>query len=153
MRRILVATLALTPMFLHAQANLPAQTTKPATTLQSKLVEPSGLGGTNSNVATATPLRISTGVIAPKLVHTVAVTADEDSLWARTGSDRKVVVSMVVDAAGKPEDVKVVESAGLVEDKYVVDAVNQFRFEPGTVSNQATAVPVRLEILLKGSQQ
>jgi TonB family protein len=151
MRRVLVATLALTPMFLHAQANLPAQTTKSATTLQSKLVEPSGLGGTNSNVATVTPLRVSTGVIAPRLVHTVAVESDKQSFWV--GSDRKVVVSMVVDAAGKPEDVKVVESIGSAEDRYVVAAVNQFRFEPGTVSSQRTAVPVRLEILLKGSPQ
>ncbi len=153
MRRVLVATLALTPMFLYAQANLPAQTTKSSTTLQAKLVQPSELRGSGSSVSTPTALRVSTGVIAPKLVHTVSVETDEDAMWARTGGDRKVVVSMIVDAAGKPEDVKVVESAGLVEDKYVVSAVNQFRFEPGTVSSQPTAVPVRLEILLKGAQR
>ena len=75
MRKVIVATLALTPMLLHAQANSPAQTqSSPSSTLQSKLVQPKEFNTSEADhgAASVAPLRISTGVTAPKLVHTVA---------------------------------------------------------------------------------
>ena len=70
MRRVIVATLALTPMLLHAQANSPAKTQSSATstTLQSKLVQPEELNASAGSHGTA-PVRVSTGVGAPKLIH------------------------------------------------------------------------------------
>jgi TonB family protein len=149
-----VATLALTPMLLHAQANSPAQTqSSPAsTTLQSKLVQPKELNAseTDHNVShTTTPLRVSTGVDAPKLIHTVAIESDSNPNWDVFVADRKTVVEMTVDATGKPNDLKIVKSLGTVMDRNVLAAVSQYRFTPGTLDGQPTAVPVNLEVTLR----
>jgi TonB family protein len=147
MRKVLVAALALSPMMLHAQANSPAQ--PQSSTLQAKLGQPNELAAAaNSPRAAATPtgIRISTGVVAPKLVHTVDITTNNDMLWQAFPTGRKVVVGMIVDETGKPTDLKIVRSAGAAMDKNVLDAVSQYRFEPGTVSHQAVASPLNLEI-------
>ena len=153
MRKVIAATLALTPMLLHAQANSPAQTqSSPAsTTLQSKLVQPKELNGSEAAASTTTPVRVSTGVGAPKLIHTVAI--ESDSIWSPTGYayERKTVVEMMVDATGKPSDLKIVRSLGPVMDHNVLSAVSQYRFTPGTLDGAPTAVPVNLEVVLRNS--
>jgi TonB family protein len=59
---------------------------------------------------------------------------------------------MIVDKAGKPSDLKIVKSAGsTVVDASVLAAVSQYRFTPGTVSNQPIAVPVDLEVIISNS--
>jgi hypothetical protein len=155
MRKVIVATLALTPMLLHAQANSPAQTqsSSPATssTLQSKLVTPKEFNASEADHSVAhvaTPVRISTGVVAPKLIHTIAIESDSN-LREGFALDRKTVVEMVVDATGKPSDLKIVGSLGPVMDKNVLAAVSQYRFTPGTLDGHVTAVPVNLEVTLR----
>jgi TonB family protein len=155
MRKVIVATLALTPMLLHAQANSPAQTpsSPSSTTLQSKLVQPKELNASEAVAHTATPLRISTGVGAPKLIHTVAI--ESDSNWIPTGFafDRKTVVEMTVDATGKPSNLKILQSLGPVMDHNVLAAVSQYRFTPGTLDGAPTTVPVNLEVVLRSPRQ
>ena len=151
MRKLIVAALALSPMMLHAQANSPAPTAK--TTLQSNLVRPNDLRSSavavNSAVPTAQPLRISTGVVSPKLVSTVSII--EAQRVTNLNIDRLAIVSMIVDAKGKPQDLKIVRSAGSILDSNVLDAVSQYRFTPGTLNNEPTAVPLTLEITLRHS--
>ena len=155
MRKVIVAALALTPMLLHAQANSPAQTqsSSPASTLQSKLVQPKELNASEAVAHTTTPLRISTGVGAPKLIHTVAIESDSD--WVPSGFtfDRKTVVEMTVDASGKPSNLKILQSLGPVMDHNVLAAVSQYRFTPGTLDGAPTAVPVNLQVILHTSGQ
>ena len=155
MRRVIVAALAMTPMLLHAQANSPAQTqpSPASTTLQSKLVHPRELNDSEAVVHTTTPIRVSTGVGAPKLIHTVAI--ESDSTWVPTGftSNRNTVVEMTVDATGKPSDLKIVKSLGPVMDHNVLAAVGQYRFTPGTLDGAPTAVPVNLHVVLRSSGQ
>jgi hypothetical protein len=155
MRSVIVATLALTPMLLHAQANSPAQTqSSPAsTTLQSKLAQPKELNASEAAAVSTTPVRISTGVGAPKLIHTVVIESDSD--WIPTGFafDRKTVVEMTVDATGKPSNLKIVRSLGPVMDHNVLAAVGQYRFTPGTLDGAPTAVPVNLQVVLRSSGQ
>jgi TonB family protein len=152
MRRVIVATLLLSPMLLHAQANSPAQ--PQTSTLQSKLVQPAAFGsGSNNNAdGTTSPVRVSTGVNAPKLVSTVAVESDAD-FTAAGRFERTAVVSLTVDPNGKPSDLKIVQSVNPVMDKNVLAAVSQYRFTPGTLDNQPTAVPVNLSVVLRGSLQ
>ena len=155
MRKVIVATLALTPMLLHAQANSPAKTQSPSpssSTLQSKLVQPAEINGSEAAHITA-PVRVSTGVGAPKLIHTVAI--ESDSTWVPTGftSNRNTVVEMTVDATGKPSDLKIVKSLGPVMDHNVLAAVGQYRFTPGTLDGAPTAVPVNLHVVLRSSGQ
>jgi TonB family protein len=155
MRKVIVATLALTPMLLHAQANSPAKTqsSPSSTTLQSKLVNPTEFNASEAVAHTTTPVRISTGVGAPKLIHTVAV--ESDSNWIPTGFslERTAVVEMTVDVTGKPSDLKIVQSLGPVMDHNVLAAVSQYRFTPGTLDGAPTAVPVNLHVVLHTTGQ
>jgi TonB family protein len=151
MRRVIVATLLLSPMLLHAQANSPAQPQTSA--LQAKLV-PAAFSSEadRSTAGTTTPVRVSTGVNGPKLVHTVAVESDSGFTPAAR-FERTAVVSLTVDADGKPSDLKIVQSVNPIMDKNVLAAVSQYRFTPGTLDDQPTAVPVSLEVVLRGSLQ
>src|SRR5947209_17346486 len=106
MRKALLATLALSPVLLHAQANSPAQ---PNVTLDSRLAAPAAPA---VNRATSSkPLRISTGVIHPKLVYSTPVSTDGAWAWTISGVSTTATVSMIVDAKGRPTDLKIVKSA------------------------------------------
>jgi len=140
MRKAILAALALSPVMLHAQANSPAQA-KP--TLESRLATPELAG---DRPATPKALRVSTGVVAPKLIQSTDIAID-NSMTGYTGP-RKVVVGMVVGTDGVPSDLKIVQSAGPIVDHNVLEAVSRYRFSPGTVSSQPTAIPLNLEITL-----
>lgn len=153
MRKVIVATLALTPMLLHAQANSPAkpQPSPTSSTLQSKLVQPGDLNGSDAAHVTS-PLRVSTGVVAPRLIHTIAIESDTDASPWRINDDRLTVVEMMVDKTGKPTDLKIVRSLGPTMDKHVLAAVSQYRFTPGTLDGEPAPVPVNLEVTLRSRQ-
>lgn len=134
MRKLIVAILSLSSLMLHAQANSPAPTQ------------------VASNGPAPQSRRISTGVIAPKLIYKVDVVADSANESRLLSNDYKVVVGMIVDKTGKPSDLKIVKSAGSTGvDASVLTAVSQYRFSPGTVSNQPIAVPVDLEVIISNS--
>lgn len=141
MRKALLASLILSPVLLHAQANTPAQ---PQVALASAPAVASGA----DRGTTPQHLRISTGVVAPKIIHSVEVSSATTHPWIDAPANRTVTVSMIVDTTGKPTDLKIVKSAGLAVDKNVLAAVSQYRFQPGTVSNQPIDFPVNLEITL-----
>ena len=132
MRKLIVAILSLSSFMLHAQANTPAQTQ------------------VASNGSEPQVKRISTGVIAPKLIYKVDVVADS-STARLLNDDTKVVVGMIVDKTGKPSDLKIIQSAGAGVDASVLAAVSQYRFTPGTVSNQPIATPLNLEVLISNN--
>ncbi len=132
MRNITVAILSLSSLMLHAQASTPAQT----------------------QVASNGPAqvkRISTGVIAPKLIYKVDVVAGPTIPARLLSSDATVVVGMVVDKTGKPSDLKIVRSVDPALDQSVLAAVSHYRFTPGTVSNEPVAIPVNLEVVISNS--
>jgi TonB family protein len=140
--RTIVAILALSPAMLFAQAKVPAQ---PSSTpvLQSALVNVNPLYA--SAAAAATPVRVSTGVTPPKLIHSVALDQSGLILPQLFNTDRTVVIDMTVDETGKPTDLKVAKSADLVTNTEVLAAVAQFRYQPATVSGTPVAIPVKLE--------
>jgi TonB-like protein len=144
MRIAILATLAMSPMLLHAQAHSPAQTQ--ATTLQSSLVQPDDFAADRDSATT--PLRISTGVVAPKLTYTTAIASTDEWTTRRSVVDNKVVVEMLVDEKGVPSNLKVVNSIGTEMDKNILAAVGQYRFKPGTLDHKPAAVPLKLEIVL-----
>jgi TonB family protein len=151
MRKVFLAFLALSPIVAHAQANSPAQpqASAPPVVLSSAVHAPAfdAAEADTANVP-SNAVRVSTGVNAPKLVHTVAVQLDSDfAMDDRFG--RTAVVAMTVDATGKPSDLKVVKATDPEINKAILEAVSQYRFTPGTLDNQATSVPVNLEVVLR----
>jgi TonB family protein len=129
---LVLSPLALAPSMLLAQANSSAQS--------------KGLMVNAAAAGTLSSVRISTGVVAPKLVTTVAIQEDGGRISQFINTPRETVVSMTVDANGKPTGLKVVKSLGDSMDKNVLAAVSQYRFQPGTVSGQATEFPLNLAI-------
>jgi TonB family protein len=149
MRSLIVVTLALCPVLLHAQANSPAQPSA-SPTLQSKLVRPAEFVSAGADhSASVTPLRISTGVVAPKLINPLEISTDQDSHSQLVPYDRIVVVGMVVDKTGKPTDLQILKSTDPEANKTVLAAVSEYRFKPGTLDNQPADVPLNLQITLR----
>jgi TonB family protein len=159
MRKVIVATLALSPLLLHAQANSPAQPQSSSNTsiVQSQFAQPTELGSAaepdRTNTASLTDVRVSTGIISPKLIYTVGVSTEGDLISSLPNFEREALVEMVVDETGKPSDVKIVKSVGPAMDKNVLAAVSQFRFKPGTLDHQPTTVPVNLEVIVHNAPQ
>jgi len=152
-RPSIFAALVLSPLMVNAQANLPVQpqAATGAPVLQASLVQPKGLmmGAAEAEDranATTGAVRVSTGVVAPKLIHTVDIEAN--TISAQSGP-RAAVVLMMVDTTGKPSDLKIVQSAGAAMDRDVLAAVSKFRFQPGTLDGQKASIPVHLEITIQ----
>jgi TonB family protein len=150
MRKVIMATLALSPLLLHAQVNSPAQpqSSSNTSTLQSTNIQPKAFSTDGADHGIVAPLRISTGVVAPKLVYTEAIATDTDLTGWIFPSDRSIVVAMTVDTNGKPSDMKIVQSVNPIMDQNVLEAVSHYRFTPGTLDDQPTPVQLNLEIVL-----
>jgi TonB family protein len=123
---LLTAALALSPALLHAQ--------------------PLTAAAASDATGSSHPFRVSTGVVPPQLVHSIAVPSDMDWEWKLAGNERTAEVSLTVDAYGRPTNVKIVKSAGVDLDRNVLEAVGQYRFTPATVSNQAAPMDVDLTL-------
>jgi TonB family protein len=132
MRILTTAILSLSSVMLHAQATTPVQTQVATSGSEPQMK------------------RVSTGVVPPRLIYTVDVQADETTTKF-LNNDTRVVVGMIVDKGGKPEDLKIIKSANPQVDARVLDAVSQYRFAPGTVSNQPVASPLNLEVVIASS--
>ena len=149
MKRTLVAILALSPVFAFAQTSSPAQ---PRSTQISEVVVPADLHAAapaaDRTSATASTYRVSTGVIPPHVVKSVEFVTATGQKQHTTGVDQKVVLSLNVDETGKPCNLAVAQSAGPMLDQDVLATVARYRFKPGMLDGQATAVPVRLEVII-----
>jgi TonB family protein len=145
MRQALLATLILSPVLLHAQANSPAQ---PQIAFAARPAALAETGAAGDRGAVTKPVRISTGVVAPKLVHSVSVNSEATAPWTNVAAGKSVTVGMIVDVTGKPTHLKIVKSDSPIVDRSVLAAVSQYRFAPGTVSNQPVSFPLNLEVNL-----
>jgi len=153
MRKVIVAALALSPMLLHAQATSPAPTQSAAKTpvLESQLTQAkafAALSGAAPAPASNSSVRTAS-ITAPKLISTAAISIPSSYPEFYTPNDEMVVVSMIVKADGTTSDLKIVRSSHLALNQNVLAAVSQYRYKPGTLDDQPTAIPVRLEITLR----
>ena len=88
--------------------------------------------------------RVGRGVTAPKPWKRVD---PEFSAQARKDKTQGVVLlSMVVGADGLPHDIQVVRSLGHGLDEKAIEAVSQWRFEPGTKDGEPVPVAVMVEV-------
>jgi len=122
--------------------------TQASTVLESKLSPAPALSSATSSAA----IRISTGVIAPKLIKAVdAAPTSQDWAWRVSGINRTAVVSMLVDEKDGPSNLKIVRSAGSGIDENVIAAVKQYRFQPGLLNHVPVAVPVNLTVTIRNA--
>jgi TonB family protein len=117
------------------------------TLLPSLILPAAAKASTPVDDATATtPVRISTGVIAPVVVGSPVLSLPEGLSFDLIPPSAQVQVSLTVNEKGQPENVRVVKSFSPFVDARVIDTVNQLHFRPGTVDNQPTAVDVNLTV-------
>lgn len=83
-------------------------------------------------------------VKAPKLIHYVEPEFSDSSNEAFV--DGVVKISTVVTPDGIPTDLHVLSGLNSKEDDTAVDAVKQWRFQPGTKDGEAVKVQVTVEV-------
>jgi protein TonB len=88
--------------------------------------------------------KIGGGVSQPKLVSQVEPEYSEEARKAKWQGT--VVLSLVVDDKGHPQQIKVSKSLGLGLDQKAIEAVEKWRFEPGKKDGKAVAVYATIEV-------
>lgn len=90
------------------------------------------------------PYTIGRGVTAP---HAIYDPEPEYSEEARKAKYQGIaVLQVVIDADGRPRDVRIARSAGMGLDEKAIEAVRQWRFQPGTLNGKPVAVVVNVEV-------
>jgi TonB family protein len=129
MRRILVASLLLSPALFTASAVASQPATDAAASTQGR--------------------RISTGVIAPKLLKSTSIEIPGDAFDAILPPDAEVGLKVNVDEQGNARDIQVVKPVNADLDARVVAAVSKFRFSPATLDSQAIPFSLDVNVVVK----
>lgn len=142
MRNILVATLALAPVLVHAQTLSPVRSGASAPVLESKLVSPGAVNGAAAASLVKTPV-----LVKPRLIKSFAVLEDPNLQDASARArERCVTVSMSVTEQGVPTDLKIVESDDPMINRNVLESVAQYRFAPASLHEKPIEVPLVLKL-------
>lgn len=128
MRRILASSLLLSASLLPAAAIA---------------ATPEAPGNAAQNV------RISTGVIAPRLISAVNVVPPTTALSKSVPTPAQVGLEVVVDAQGQAQDVHVRQSLTPEWDASVIAAVKKFHFQPATLDGQPFDAKLHLLVDLR----
>ena len=95
-----------------------------------------------------TNLRVSTGVVAPRVIDTAQVAIPQGTNFSSIPVGAQVGLTLVVDQYGVPHNIQVVRSLNPTWDASVVEAVRQFRFRPGTIDNKPIPVDMNLTVTI-----
>ncbi len=88
--------------------------------------------------------RVGGGVLAPKVISRVEPEFSEE---ARKNKYQGVVIlRLIIGTDGKPHDISVQRTLGMGLDEKAIEAVKQWRFEPGTKDGQPVPVEVSMEV-------
>jgi TonB family protein len=88
--------------------------------------------------------KIGGDVKAPVLI--IAPDPQYSEAAARAKFQGVCVLSLIVDAQGNPQNIRVVRHLGMGLDEKAVEAVRQYRFKPATLHNEPVAVQVNIEV-------
>ena len=128
MRHILASTILLSSMFFPLVANASSST--------------------DDATAPTPSLRVSTGVIAPKLARSIVIDVPDALSRSLLPMDAEVGLSLTVDSNGQTQDVKVVKPSNPYWDARVVEAVQKAHFRPGSIDHTPIPVDLNLTVLV-----
>ena len=121
-----------------------------AVILLTSLLAPAAVYASASEAtASASPIRITTGVIPPAVLNSANFSVTSDAL-AGVGLDKpSVVLALKVNEKGFAEDVRVVRSVNPKVDLQVLSAVRDFRFRPASLDQQPVPVDLELTVVVQ----
>jgi TonB family protein len=88
--------------------------------------------------------RIGGGVSAPTVIHKVEPEYSEEARQRKFQGT--VILFIVVDAEGKPRDLRVIRPLGLGLDQKAIEAVEKWKFKPGMKDGKPVAVQATIEV-------
>jgi periplasmic protein TonB len=103
-----------------------------------------GVGPGNGGGFGGSAFKIGGGVSAPVPVYRPEPEYSEEARKAKWQGS--VMLSLVVDANGVPQEIKVVRSLGLGLDQKAIEAVQKWRFKPGVKDGKAVPVFANIEV-------
>ncbi len=92
------------------------------------------------------PRSVGNGVSAPKVIFSVDAEFSDEARRAKY--EGAVLISLIVDAQGNPQNVRVVRSVGMGLDEKAMEAVRQYKFKPAMDQKTNKAVPVQISFLV-----
>jgi TonB family protein len=103
-----------------------------------------GVGPGSGGGAGGGPYHPGGGVSIPKVVFAVDPEFSDEARRAKYQG--VVVLSVIVDAQGNPQHVRVIRQLGMGLDEKAVEAVKQYRFKPGLKDGKPVAVEINIEV-------
>ena len=104
----------------------------------------SGIGpGSGGNIGGGVR-KIGGGVSAPQLIFQVEPEFSEEARKAKVAGN--VLVTLIVDAGGHPQRVRVLRGIGMGLDEKAVEAVRQYRFKPAMEGGKPVPVEVNIDV-------
>jgi protein TonB len=101
--------------------------------------------GTGGNVGGGL-YRVGDGVSAPKPIFQPEAEFSDEARRAKY--EGTVIVSLIVDAQGNPQNVHVVRALGMGLDEKALEAVRQYKFKPAIEKASGRAVPVPIQVVV-----
>jgi TonB family protein len=90
------------------------------------------------------PYRVGGGVSEPKLIYSIDPEFSDEARRAKYQG--VVVVSIIVDAQGNPQNPRVVRALGMGLDEKAIEAIKHYRFKPAMKDGKAVPVWLNVEI-------
>lgn len=103
-----------------------------------------GVGAGHGGGTGGGAFRVGGGVSAPKVLYEPDPEYSEEARKAKYQG--VCTVQLVVGTDGRPHDVRVLRSLGLGLDEKAIEAVNQWKFEPGRKDGNAVATIINVEV-------
>lgn len=88
--------------------------------------------------------RVGGGVTAPRAIHTPEPQLSDEARQGRVQGS--VVLTAVIDATGKPGDVRVTRSLGMGLDEKAIQAIRNWKFQPAMKDGRPVAAQVNIEV-------
>ena len=93
--------------------------------------------------STSGTCKIGANISAPVVLHSVEAEFSDEA--RRAGYQGVCVISLIVDAEGNPQNIRVVRALGMGLDENAIEAIRQYKFKPA-LKDGTTPVPVMITI-------
>ena len=147
MRNLLVIGVLFSSVLLHAQSVTKGSsiTLEAHNETAGAMSAPGSPSPATDVTTTSKPVRISTGVVGPKLISEPAFKVSQGD-FAGNPELKIVIVRFRVDESGKTQNIRLLQSVNSIVDERVVQAVSKYRFIPATLDGNKVARDINLQV-------